>query len=164
MSDPILGKVAAVTSDRELIINRGAVDGVTVGMTFFVKDLPVEVTDPDTKEKLGEITPVKVVVRVEEVSERFSIARTYRSKKVQISEGQKASPLYGLMRGGALAGALQPPVPPKFETRIETLRHDPAQGEPIHEYDSVVSVGDVVEQSTDSDSSPATTTLFRAVD
>lgn len=163
MSSPIVGKVARINSDRELIINRGSDDGVEAGMLFRVKDDPVEVVDPDSGETLGQVNPVKVVVRVAEVSQKFCIARTYRSKRVQVSEGRKASPLYSVMRGGALADALQPPVPAQYETRIETLRRDPIAGEPLDDFDSVVSVGDVVEQATDGDASDsASTTLYRA--
>lgn len=163
MTERIVGKIAKITSDREVIINRGSEHGVEAGTYFSVKDKPLEVTDPDTGEVLGEVSPVKVVVRVEEVSEKFCIARTFRRRKVKVQDATPGNPAFGAFSGsGSLGQMLQPPKPAKYETRVETLRFDPQRGEPISAVDSIVSVGDVVEsvlQGEDID--PVTTTLYR---
>jgi hypothetical protein len=162
VSDRIVGKVAQVTSDRELILNRGSEDGVEVGTYFYVKDEPIEVIDPDSGEKLGDVSPIKIVVRAEEVTQRFCIARTFRTRKVKVEEEVKAGALYDSLRFGGLGNQLQPPRPAKFETFVETFRADPRKGEPIGEHDSVVRVGDMVESILPGeDMNPVTTTLFR---
>jgi len=155
IAERIVGKVARVTSDRELIINRGSEQGVETGTVFRVRGEEVAITDPDTKEALGTVNRIKVVVRVEEVGDKFSIARTFRSRRVQVGGGVGL----GSLGAGPLSQLLQPP---KFETRVETLRIDRSQGEPMGYDESVVKVGDVVESVLEGeDIDPATTTLFR---
>jgi hypothetical protein len=150
MAAHITGKVARVNSDRELIVNRGIEHGVTVGMHFRVRGADVEVKDPDTGDVIGNVSKVKVVVRVEEVAEKFSIARTFRSRTVNI--GGAFEGLSGLSR------ILQPP---RWETRVETLRRDPRDGEEIFPGDRVVSVGDLVETAEEADLDAVTTTSWR---
>lgn len=163
MSERIVGKIARITSDREVIINRGLEQGVSEGTYFSVKGEAIDIADPDTGESLGEVSPVKVVVRVGEVSEKFCIARTFRSRRVKVAdaiEGNAALNVFGA--SGSLGRMLQPPQPAKYETRIETLRADPKRGKPLSPSDSVLSVGDVVESVLPGeDIDPVTTTLFR---
>ena len=90
------------------------------------------------------------MVRVEEVAEKFSIARTFRSRTVNI--GGAFEGLSGLSR------ILQPP---RWETRVETLRRDPRDGEEIFPGDRVVSVGDLVETAEEADLDAVTTTSWR---
>lgn len=163
MSNRIIGKIAEVTSDREVIVNRGSERGVEVGTYFSVKGDPIEVTDPDTGEPIGSVSPVKVVVRVEEVADKFCIARTYRTRRVKVSEEEPGSDIARALHAAtSLSSVLQPPRPAKYETRVETLRADPKQGRPITPADSVVRVGDVVESVLEGESiDPVTTTLFR---
>ncbi|MEW2508403.1 hypothetical protein AB0878_48890 [Amycolatopsis sp. NPDC047767] len=149
MTLTIEGKVAQVTSDRELIINRGEQDGVTEGMTFRVKGQPISVVDPDTKEEIGTIAKVKVVVRVVEVAERFCIARTFRSRKINVG---------GDHPGLGISGMFQPP---KWETRVETLRRDPSADTEISATESIVSVGDLVELADPDDLEAEATTIWR---
>lgn len=164
MSDRIAGQVARVTSDRELIINRGAEHGVKVGMNFAIKGPPVEVTDPETNEPIGSVAPVKVVVQVADVDEKFCIARTFRTRSVLVRAAQEAGPMYnGLVGVGRLDSYLQPPRPAEYETLVETLRVNPdAVGVPIAEEESAVQVGDIAESLAKGDDvNPATMTLFR---
>ncbi|WIY00077.1 hypothetical protein QRX60_39425 [Amycolatopsis mongoliensis] len=149
MTNEIVGKVAQVTSDRELIINRGSLHGVVEGMVFRVKGSPVEVLDPDTNEVIGQIAKVKVLIRAVEVAERFCIARTFRSRKVNVG---------GRFEGVSLANAFQPP---KWETRYETLRRDPSAGESISPDQSVVSIGDSVELAQEEDFDAEATTVWK---
>ena len=70
MTKPIRGKVARVLNTREIAINVGVEDGVTVGMYFDVMDLQYEdIRDPDTDEVLGSIERPKVRVKVIHVQE-----------------------------------------------------------------------------------------------
>ena len=151
MTEPIVGKVARISSDRELIINRGSEHGVETGMIFRVKGADIEVKDPDTQEVLGQVSRIKVLVRVEELSKRFCIARTFRSHTVNVG-GTYTSGL------SSLSQMLQPP---KFETRVETLRRDPASDTTMSAAQSVVSVGDRVETADDEDLDAAATTAWR---
>lgn len=161
MADRVRGKVARVNSDRELIINRGSAHHVNVGTHFYVKDKPVEVVDPDTGHVLGEVSPIKIVVRVAEVAEQFSIARTFRTRKIKVADAQPGNDAIASALG-SWRQQLQPPRPAVYETKVETLRLDPKKGAPIKESDSVVTVGDDVESVLEGeDIDPVTTTLFR---
>lgn len=151
MTDRIVGKVARINSDRELIINRGSEHGVEEGLIFRVKGAPIDITDPDSGASLGTVSSVKLFVRAEEVDGKFCIARTFRTKRVNVGG-------YGGI--GSLSGILQPP---KYETRVETLRRGRYAGEPISEEESLVEVGDLVESLADGEEVDAdiTTTLWR---
>ncbi len=150
MTDRIVGKVARVSSDRELIINRGLEHGVEVGMIFRVKGADIDVTDPDTGEPLGQVSRIKVLVRAEEVAEKFCIARTFRTRNVNVGGTNVA--------GLSLSEMFQPP---KWETRVETLRRDPEADTRMSAAQSVVSVGDLVETADDEDMDAAATTAWR---
>lgn len=164
MTERIVGKVAKVTSDRELIINRGSADGVEQGMYFYIKGEPDEIIDPDTNEQLGKIAHIKVVVRADEVADKLCIAHTFRTRRIQVSEAVEGGSLYGSVGASLnpLAKSLQPPRQAQYEEKVETLRLDPKKGRPINPADSIVKVGDIavfVEPEEDID--PVTTTLFR---
>lgn len=146
----ITGSVARVVSDRELIINRGSEHGVTEGMIFKVLDaVPVEIIDPETQESLGAVQRVKVVVNAHEVSDKFTIVRTFRQRRINV--------------GGSGVGSFSALfTPPKYEYRTETLRIDPDKGRPISASQSIVSVGDRVEESSHEEAEEIeTVTLFR---
>lgn len=140
MNEPITGRVASVASDRELIINRGAQHGVTEGMYFQVKGSPADVVDPESGEVIGTISKVKVIVRVDEVADKFCIARTFRTRRVNV--GGRST------LGAGLSDILQPP---RWETRVETLRRDKLADAPISERESIVAVGDPVESTNEED-------------
>lgn len=160
MAERIVGKVAKINSDRELIINRGHDAGVEPGEYFYIMGDPEEITDPDSGEPLGEVTPIKAVVRVREVGTRFCIARTYRTRKVQVAEAKEGS-AYMKSIMNPLGDLLQPPAPAKYETRFDTFRIDPQEGVPIDETESVVSVGDIAQSLIEGESlDPATATLY----
>ena len=75
MTKPIRGKVARVLNGREIVINAGTVDGVTVGTYFDVIDAHGEdIRDPDTNEVLGSIERPKVRVLVTHTQERLAVA------------------------------------------------------------------------------------------
>lgn len=162
MNDKVSGQVAKITSDRELIINRGASHNVSVGMIFRVNGDKIVVIDPESGEDIGNVAPVKVFVRVEEVGQKFAIARTFREKRLKVQDAVEAGPGYYSLKLGGLGGMFQPPAPAKWETRIETLRSDPTKGEPLHAEDSLVAVGDTVESvPADENIDQITTTLYR---
>ena len=75
----IHGKVAAILNERDLVINKGHDDGVSEGMSFKVTQPNLSIRDPDSGVALGVLTREKIKVRVFEVHERFSVAKTYET-------------------------------------------------------------------------------------
>ncbi|MEV7262154.1 hypothetical protein AB0N38_01225 [Micromonospora aurantiaca] len=131
----VTGRVAQIVSLRDLILNRGSDHGVAEGMIFKVLDgEPGKIEDPETGEVLGEIRRVKVLVKVVDVSARFCVARTFRSRRVNVG---------GENVGGVseLSKLFQPP---KYEWLVETLERNPKQRE-IEPARALVKIGDPVE-------------------
>lgn len=77
----IRGKVAAILSKREVILNVGSEDGVEVGTQFVILNSKgIDVTDPDTGEVLGTVEVPKTVVKVVRVDNpHLCVARTFRT-------------------------------------------------------------------------------------
>ena len=139
MTAPIRGKVARILNSREMVINVGAHNGVTVGMRFEVMDAKGEdIRDPDTGELLGSLERPKVEVEVARVQERLSVASTYKQESVNVG-------------GVGIVGAIGTPFgeilrPAKWETRYETLKTEEKTWEDLEEEDSFVKTGDPVVQ------------------
>ncbi len=77
------GRVVQVLNERELVINIGAEHGVKPGIRFAVLAAePTELVDPETGEALGVLDRVKVRVRAGEVAPRYTVCRTYQTRKV----------------------------------------------------------------------------------
>lgn len=127
-------KVVRVISDREIAVSGGAEAGLKTGDVLLVLSQPTPITDPDTNELLGEVVSNKAVVRVYDVKERFALARTFRTRTVNLGGQGLPTSLLGKYF-----------EPPKFEVRTETLRHDPDADSPLSAAESVVKVGDPVE-------------------
>lgn len=129
----IKGLVARVLNSRELVINKGRADGVKVGMIFHVKDRKAEdIPDPETGDVLGSVNRPKVDVKIVSVEDNLAIARTFRSRQVNV--------------GGILPDISPIFLPPKFERRYETLKTDESTWEELDEDESFVKVGDPVEE------------------
>ncbi len=136
MTEPICGKVARVLNAREVAINKGYANGVTVGMYFDVRyPESGDIIDPDTNEVLGSIERTKVRIRVTEVQEKWAVASTYERATVD-------SPA----SFGPFARSLMPPSwINKYE--IETLKKsDKFSPVDLHGDDSDVKVRDTVVQ------------------
>ncbi|NYI71403.1 hypothetical protein GGQ54_001963 [Naumannella cuiyingiana] len=76
----IQAKVAAILSDRELVLNVGTESSVTEGMKFKILNRNgVNIKDPDTGKSLGSVELVKTVVKVVKIEgPHLCIARTFR--------------------------------------------------------------------------------------
>lgn len=135
----IRGSVAKILDAREIIINRGAEDGVEAGMKFAVLDPEEdEVTDPETGEVLGVIHRPRLRVIVHRVERRLSFARTFDVRRVNVGglgyDWEAMSRVFDRIR-----------KPPRYEERAETLRTDePAWGG--EDGERPVRTGDPVEQ------------------
>lgn len=128
---PVQGIVAQILSVRELVINRGSADGVQKRMKFKVlSEAPLEITDPETGEILGEIDREKVRVRAVEVKESFTICETYETRAI------------GRIDYWALTEHLRPLQKVPVTLKVE----DSQFPEPLPEEQSYVKVGDRVIQ------------------
>jgi hypothetical protein len=135
MTDELIrGKVARILSTREVVINKGRADGVKNGMIFAILSSEGEdIVDPDTQEILGSIERTKVLVKVVEVDDRLSVAKTFRYR----------------FTGGTFTAQLTG-VASLFEPRrkvYDSLEIDENTATEIDEKDSYVKVGDPVKQS-----------------
>ena len=137
--ETIEGQVARILTSRELVINRGADHGVEVGMYFAVYDKdPEDVKDPASGKLLGRVLRPKVKVKVTRIAERFAVAETFEEKRVNVG---------GVGAGfGAIADMMNPP---RWETRIQTLKTEEATWEKLRESQSYVKTGDVIRQLRD---------------
>ena len=85
MSDPIVGKVAAVVDDTTLVLNVGSVHGVREGMLFAIVSEHQEIEDPDTGESLGNWEAVKARVIVSHVQEKMCTVRSLLAEETDTS-------------------------------------------------------------------------------
>jgi hypothetical protein len=142
--DKIVGKVAEIVSDRELILNRGSDHGVEKGMYFNVLDTATDsIKDPETGEVLGGFKRIKISVVAVEVAEKITLAQTFRSKTVNLG-GQ-----------GGLGSMVNIFAEPRIVERVETLKLDPTAAKPLGASESAVAVGDPFEQGVASDGDSA---------
>jgi hypothetical protein len=72
----IVGKVAKIIDVYTVVINRGLEHGVEEDMRFVIYEPGEEIKDPDTDALLGKFEYVKAKVKVVNVQEKFSTAKT----------------------------------------------------------------------------------------
>ena len=129
---PIRGKVARVLNEREVAINRGAVDGVESEMEFNILASDEQrIQDPDTKEYLGSVRRPKTRVKVTLVDDRLSVAETIKTRRVNVGGSGVGTGLFD---------------PPKWENHYETLAKQDSFEWPKIEGHIYVSTGDQVVQ------------------
>lgn len=146
----ISGKVAEVVSDREVILNRGSEHGVEPGMYFAILNPDmVGIQDPETGEDLGGFKVVKVVVRAVEVAQKLTLARTFRTRTVNV--GGTGTSILGMMN------------PPKYEEQVEKLTLDANAPRKIAPSESIVHRNDPFEESSREEAQDSrTVTLWEA--
>ncbi len=146
-TEPIRGKIAKILNSREVALNVGIEHGVKSGMKFAILSAGSgEVTDPDTGEVLGSVDLPKTIVKIAKAYDKFSIAATHRSRRVNVSAARFAG---AANVESSIANLRKLFEPPKWETRYETLKADggfESATEELDEKDSYVSVGDPVVQ------------------
>ncbi len=139
MTGPIRAKVARILNSREIVITAGANQGVMVGMHFDVMDTKGEdIRDPDSGEILGSIERPKVRVQIAQVQEKMAVAATCRKYRVNL--GGTGTMFIGL---DDVTRAL---MPPRYETKYETLKTNEKTWEDLEESQSYVKIGDPVVQ------------------
>ena len=141
MTEKIRGAVAALLTNRELVINRGSEHGVTKGMKFAVLNRQgIHISDPETDEDLGSVDVPKVIVEATRVDSKLTVARTFNKRRRNLG---------GSYPVGAL-GALFEPA--RWVEEWETLRTDQKpQIKELPETDSYVKTGDPVVEVRDDD-------------
>lgn len=133
MSDKTVGMVARILSDREVVLNRGAKDGIQVGDYVGIVDKEAsQITDPNTGEDIGELKHFKTSLRVTQISESLAIASTYRVRR--INRGGIGVGLKGLDMGNLLRQ-------PEWVEVPETMNVDP-ESTAANQDASAVAVGD----------------------
>lgn len=138
MSNPIQANIAQVIDNQTVAISAGKNAGIKVGMRFKIfSKSKVSINDPFTHEPLGELDIEKLRVEVTSVYEKFCIAETYKYET--INEG-------GTYTGTSFITLSKMFEEPKLVKKRETFEIDPNGKKPISEVDSVVRVGDRVEQ------------------
>ena len=137
MSNQIKGRVVKILNEREIAIDVGTDHGVSDGMFFDVLEPRQSIYDSFTKTELGSLQRPKVRVRINHVQERFAVAATFRSRRVNRG---------GLDQIGAWASLL---LPTDWVEQHETLRakeHKHGLWNELDEADSLVKRGDPVVQ------------------
>lgn len=80
--EPIRGQVARILNLKDLVINRGGAHGVYVGMQFVILNRNAQnIVDPETDEVIGSVPVAKTIVKVVNVQDQMSIARTFRETR-----------------------------------------------------------------------------------
>ncbi len=152
MTEPIRGKVARVLNEREIAINVGTTQGVTVGMYFDVMDaLGQDIMDPETDEVLGSIERPRVRVKVTHVQEKLSVASTYQGKRVNIGGTADERYFKATIRSLTFGPFAKSLMPPNWITKYETLHKKRDTPDPLDEEDSIVKIGDPVVQVIEKD-------------
>ena len=145
MTEPIRGKVARILNAQELAINVGIAHGVNVGMYFDVMDAQgQDIKDPDTNEVLGSFERPKVRLKITHVQDKFSVASTYKSKRLNLG----GIGIYPALGFGPIARSL---MPPSWVTKHETLEKTGETPNELKESESTVKTGDPVVQVIDVD-------------
>jgi hypothetical protein len=82
-----LVRVAHVLNSSEAVINKGSLDGITVGQTFLFFNEGPDVQDPVTKESLGQVEVLRGRGRVTHLQDRIATVRSIETTRVYDSPG-----------------------------------------------------------------------------
>lgn len=135
MAERIDGQVAQILNARELVINRGEMHGVEVGMRFAVlNSRGTRIIDPETNKEIGPVELPKVLVKVVRVQVNLAVARTFRTTKIPGGSLYTASPFESLMRSPKV-------IPETLKTDERRLQDE------LDETESYVKIGDPVVQA-----------------
>ena len=135
MTEPITGSVAEVLDSYQIVVNRGADDGVTDTMKFRVFATR-GITDPDRERRLETLEIDKATVTPKEIYEKMTLMET-TTESYDIPPSQIMSSL--------------PNFPVASGTKQEKLKTD----DDVEDDVKIVRTGDSVKQVLDTDSSNA---------
>lgn len=75
----------------EIIINKGAEDGIKSGQRFLIYEIGNEIIDPDTNESLGFLEIVKGVGEVKHIQSKMTTLRSMEKEYIQGQTIQRSS-------------------------------------------------------------------------
>lgn len=131
MVDTVTGKVAKVLNDREVVLNKGRLEGIEEGDYIGIVDSQeFGIKDPENNNDLGDIVRFKVSLRVTQISDHLSIASTYKVSKVNVG-------------GNFNFGSLRAFQAAEWVDRVERLSYEEDSALPIDPEDSRIQVSDV---------------------
>lgn len=148
-SSRLEGKVAKILTSTKLVINIGSNKGVKCGMIFdVIVPKGQEIRDPDTDELLGSIDRPKIQVKIEDVWEKFSVAKTFKKTHINIGgQGMDTTRLSSLAGIGTFNSFSKLMRPPKYIEKVQTFKTNEETWEDLDEKDSLVKIGDIVRLS-----------------
>jgi hypothetical protein len=124
------GRVIRIFDDENLVVNLGADDGIERGMKMTIYAPPIEITDPESGEELGDYHHLKAKVRAEKVSAKFCIVGPL-SFRTEVRK--PVAPAMGLLQQ----------FQTEYKTELEDLYVDDSVVEPLPS-GSAIRVGDPV--------------------
>ena len=77
----IIGKVARILNEFQLVLNVGLQQGVKPGMTFIIFEQADEIKDPETGESLGRLEIVKAEVTVAHAQDTLCLVQAKPKEK-----------------------------------------------------------------------------------
>ena len=138
MTEPIKARIAEVIDNQTVAISAGATSGVKNGMRFKIfSEKKIDVLDPVSNEKLGELDIEKLRVQVTTLYDKFCLAETYEYETINVG---------GNYSGTSFATLNKLFEEPKLIKKRKTFDIDENEKRPINKTESIVRVGDRVEQ------------------
>lgn len=126
----LIGKVIKIISNKEIMINLGSKDSLTVGKKFIIFSEGEMVKDPETGEELEVLQIIKGEVIVKQVQEKFSICET----------PTHYIPYFSL---GTILGGLNEKATTPIQDILNVREKDIT---PLIEEDTIVKIGDKVKE------------------
>lgn len=121
-----LWKVIKIIDDYRIVINAGAVQGITEDTKLEIYVPGEEILDPDTGAKLGTLDYIKAYLKVVHAYENMSICRNYEIKEASLFDFGVAFTKY----------------------ELKTLKVDKTQiTGGLNEEDKIIRIGDLVKKS-----------------
>ena len=96
MADIITGKVIKKIDDFKIVINKGAIDGITENNRFLIYRFGDELFDPDTHESLGNLELVCGEGKPEHIQEKITTLCTSKYVIKKTKTVKKPGPYGGL--------------------------------------------------------------------
>ncbi|WP_292372506.1 hypothetical protein [Methanosarcina sp. UBA411] len=86
---PIEGKIADVfiiDNQHSIVLNKGSEDGIKENMRFMIYEKGKQILDPDSKVSLGFFEYAKGKVKITQVSQKYSIAKSDEHETVVVNQ------------------------------------------------------------------------------
>jgi hypothetical protein len=84
-NNKLVFKVAAIVDEKNVVINKGKLDGIDVGQAFMIYTIGDEIFDPDTKQSLGKLEIIRGTGKVARVQDHMATIQTSNTKATRPS-------------------------------------------------------------------------------